>query len=79
MYVATEPTETYRLFAHSKMHEFAYKMRQNHCRLGLRPGPSLERSKLEYAKAVWSPLKLNYIDALEAVQRMATSIFKMFT
>ena len=67
------------VFAHSEMHKFAYKMHQNRCRPGRRPGPRWERSKLEYAKAVWSPLKLNYIDALEAVQRMATSIFKMFT
>ena len=67
------------VFAHSEMHKFAYKMHQNRCRPGRCPGPRWERSKLEYAKAVWSPLKLNYIDALEAVQRMATSIFKMFT
>ena len=52
------------VFAHSKMHKFAYQMHQNRCRPGRRPGPCWEKSKLEYAKAVWSPLKLNYIELL---------------
>ena len=35
---------------------------------------AMVRSRLEYAQAVWSPHKLKYVDALEAVQRRATKI-----
>ena len=37
---------------------------------------AMVRSKLEYTQAVWSPHKLKYIDALEAVLRLATEILK---